>query len=533
MTTASAQIPAGSLSILEKFLPKNNVPSAANAAKAAADPGFLELPSMGENESLAEDALQRESKKSPFMVEVPEKFAYIVERFGKFKRRLDAGWHVLLPFVDRVRFVHSLHEQPMPLPQTGCTTKDGVPITAAGVLFVKVVDPVSASYTVENPFRSLLILAQACVKNVVGERRMRDAVAARTQVGEMLQEEINETVGPWGLSVTRFELTDLEPPEETAALLRDEAERGMQREIEMVRAGHVVPSAGRADDGVGVPSAGNAYDDGRELLHAPVGASAARAGSLADAAGYPAPPPAAPSAAAHEAAPPPAATPSPYAPAYYEPPVAPPAAPSAAAAVAGSVDHDAAPDSLASIQILGASWGGAMTRRASEAAHPPVGLPMEADPPTAAAHEQYLAAEHTHLLPLSHEVASIVAHAAAPPQTVLRTPPPPPVPEDPYTPSAPLPETAPTAAAAPPPPAWSGLPQLTLAGGGTLQPVYAAAPGFVPPHALHAFVSNAGGEHPQFVQIAVPVAEGSGGGGNPGLPPAFAPVQATHPAAQG
>ncbi len=220
--------PAVTLNILERFLPARSVPELKKVRERAEEEGFLELPEMGENESLAEDALVREAKTSAFRVQVPQNFAYIVERWRKYRRRLDAGWHVLIPFIDRVSFVHSLKEEPMTIPPHQSFTRDSVPVHTAGMLFVKVTDPVAASYEVENPYRSLLLLAQACVTQAVGKRLLRDAIAERPELGKSIVDSINVQARTWGLWVSRVELTELEPPPETRAMLQYEGEVHMQ-----------------------------------------------------------------------------------------------------------------------------------------------------------------------------------------------------------------------------------------------------------------------------------------------------------------
>lgn len=224
--------PTVTLSILERFLPGRSVPELKKAKERAEEEGFLELPEMGENESLAQDALVREAKTSAFRVQVPQNFSYIVERWSKYNRRLDAGWHVLLPFIDRVSFVHSLKEEPMTIPSHQSFTRDSVPVHTAGMLFVKVTDPLAASYEVENPYRSLLLLAQACVTQSVGKRLLRDAMNERPELGKSIVDEINDQARTWGLWVSRVELTELEPPPETRAMLQYEGEAHMQTGLE-------------------------------------------------------------------------------------------------------------------------------------------------------------------------------------------------------------------------------------------------------------------------------------------------------------
>lgn len=250
--------PTVTLGILERFLPGRKVPGAQTAAERAEEEGFLELPEMGENESMAHDALVRDAAKarsSIFRVEVPQNFSYIVERRAKYNRRIDAGWHTLMPFIDKVSRVHSMRNEPMTIPQHQSFTRDSVPVHTAGVLFVQITDPVAASYAVDNPYRSLLLLAQACVSNMVGKFTLRQAVVNRPDIGRKLTEEINDTARSWGLWVCRVEITQLEPPPETRALLQLEAEARLQEEHHVHHIHHIY---GRGSSG------GNDGDDGRD-----------------------------------------------------------------------------------------------------------------------------------------------------------------------------------------------------------------------------------------------------------------------------
>ena len=143
---------------------------------------------------------------------VPQNRAYIVERFGKYAKTMEAGLNVLVPFIDKVAYDRSLKEQAFDVPSQGAITKDNISLVVDGVLYLKVLDPYKASYGVDNYSYAVTQLAQTTMRSEIGKIDLDKTVEERESLNANIVNAINQASEPWGVQVMRYEIKDIEPP---------------------------------------------------------------------------------------------------------------------------------------------------------------------------------------------------------------------------------------------------------------------------------------------------------------------------------
>ena len=161
-------------------------------------------------------------------VVVPQKTAFIVERLGKYRCTLEAGFHILVPFFDKIAYRHSLKEQAIDVPPQECITKDNIAVSVDGILYMQVVDPVKASYGIGNYLFATTQLAQTTMRSEMGKLDLDRSFEERTMINEAIVKAVDKASDPWGIKVTRYEIKNITPPR----TIRDAMEKQMRAERE-------------------------------------------------------------------------------------------------------------------------------------------------------------------------------------------------------------------------------------------------------------------------------------------------------------
>ncbi|NOT25943.1 MAG: paraslipin [Acidobacteria bacterium] len=150
---------------------------------------------------------------------VPQQSAYVVERLGRYHGTLNAGFHLLVPFVDVIRYQHSLKEQAIDIPAQVCITRDNVQVGVDGILYLKVLNPERASYGIQNYTFAITQLAQTTLRSEVGKIDLDRTFEERTTINLQVVGELDKASEPWGVKVLRYEIRNIEPPQDVLAAM--------------------------------------------------------------------------------------------------------------------------------------------------------------------------------------------------------------------------------------------------------------------------------------------------------------------------
>jgi len=152
-------------------------------------------------------------------VVVPQQNAYIVERLGKYSGTLNAGFHILIPFLDVIRYKHSLKEEATDIPEQVCITRDNVQVAVDGVLYLKVLNPERASYGIADYMFAISQLAQTTLRSEIGKIELDRTFEERTNINTQVVSELDKATEPWGIKVLRYEIKNITPPKDVLAAM--------------------------------------------------------------------------------------------------------------------------------------------------------------------------------------------------------------------------------------------------------------------------------------------------------------------------
>ncbi|MDR0549576.1 MAG: paraslipin [Deltaproteobacteria bacterium] len=159
---------------------------------------------------------------------VPQNEAYVVERLGKYSETLLSGFHILIPFIDRVSYRHTLKEQVIDVPPQICITRDNISVEVDGVLYMTVMDPKNASYGVNNYHNAAIQMSQTTMRSVIGKLELDRTFEERETMNTEIINAVDKASAPWGVKVNRYEVKNITPPQS----IKDAMEKQMRAERE-------------------------------------------------------------------------------------------------------------------------------------------------------------------------------------------------------------------------------------------------------------------------------------------------------------
>lgn len=152
-------------------------------------------------------------------VVVPQQAAFVVERLGRYSGTLQAGFHILTPFVDVIRYKHSLKETAIDIPEQVCITRDNVQVRVDGLLYLKILDAERASYGISNYTFAIAQLCQTTLRSEIGKIDLDKTFEERAAINLAVVSEVDKASEPWGVKVLRYEIKNITPPEDILAAM--------------------------------------------------------------------------------------------------------------------------------------------------------------------------------------------------------------------------------------------------------------------------------------------------------------------------
>lgn len=159
---------------------------------------------------------------------VPQREQFVIERLGKYSRTLDAGFHILIPFLDKVAYKHSMKEIAVDVSQQTCITRDNIQVDIDGIIYLQVVDARAASYGITDYYFATTQLAQTTLRSEIGKIELDKTFEERDVINARVVETVDKAAEPWGIKVLRYEVKDIMPPDS----VKDALEKQMRAERE-------------------------------------------------------------------------------------------------------------------------------------------------------------------------------------------------------------------------------------------------------------------------------------------------------------
>jgi regulator of protease activity HflC (stomatin/prohibitin superfamily) len=168
-------------------------------------------------------------------VVVPQRKEFVVERLGKYQKTLSAGFHILIPFLDKVAYKRSLKEEPIDIPAQTCITADNVTLEVDGILYLQVVDSKKSAYGIEDFHFAAAQLAQTSLRSAIGKITLDSTFEARETLNGQVVEALDEAASNWGVKVLRYEIKDIEPPRTVLEAMEKQMKAEREKRAEIAR----------------------------------------------------------------------------------------------------------------------------------------------------------------------------------------------------------------------------------------------------------------------------------------------------------
>lgn len=159
---------------------------------------------------------------------VPQRTAIIIERLGKYRATFTAGFQILIPFIDKIRYRQTLKEQAIDVAPQICITRDNIAVEVDGILYLQILDPQKASYGIDNYRFASIQIAQTTMRSVIGKLELDKTFEERETINVSIVDAVDKASEPWGVKVTRYEVKNISPPQS----IRDAMEKQMRAERE-------------------------------------------------------------------------------------------------------------------------------------------------------------------------------------------------------------------------------------------------------------------------------------------------------------
>jgi len=168
-------------------------------------------------------------------VVVPQRSEYVVERLGKYRTTLEAGFHILIPFLDRIAYKRILKEEPIDIPAQTCITADNVTMEVDGVLYLQVMNSRQSAYGIENYHFAASQLAQTSLRSAIGKISLDNTFEARESLNQQVVDALDDAAQNWGIKVLRYEIKDIQPPRSVLEAMEKQMRAEREKRAEIAR----------------------------------------------------------------------------------------------------------------------------------------------------------------------------------------------------------------------------------------------------------------------------------------------------------